>query len=112
MLNQILEIVTWWRTTKASAVNAPAIAPKALDKVVNRDGQSRTDLAHAIASKTAQPIGQCPNRNTLDRIQVDRRPKRDRIITRVKDHLTGQSPDCRCARSDQSSPKSRDGHVP
>lgn len=74
---------------------------------VDRDLKSSANLAHPGVGKPAKSAGQDPYRDAFDRVEVDRRTARDRIKTRFKDNLTGQSPDGCRARCDERASKSR-----
>ena len=75
---------------------------------VDSDGQRSTHIAHSIVAKTTKAFGQCADRDTLNRVEVDGRTERDRILTSLEHNLTGNPPKIRRTWSNQRSPEPRD----
>lgn len=73
--------------------------------------ESCTDLAHALIAQAAQPLGECPDRDALDRIEVHSGRPGDWILRWLEDHLAGQPADGGGAWGDYGSPQPRNGNV-
>jgi hypothetical protein len=83
--------------------------PSAL--TVDRDREGAADLSQAPVGQTAESFDQDAGCDTLDRVEVDGRTARDRIVAGFEDDLAGQRPDGCRARRDEHSPEPRDGRV-
>lgn len=77
----------------------------------DRNSDCTADLAHAIVAESAEAMDEPPHRDALDRIEVDRRSLRYRVIAGFEDHLARQAADRRRARSNQGPPQSRNRGV-
>jgi hypothetical protein len=73
--------------------------------------QGCTDLGHPEVGETSQSFDEDAHRHAFHRVQVDRTPPRDGVLTRVEDYLGGQSSDCRRAGRHQRPSQSGDGSV-
>src|SRR6476659_8262785 len=75
---------------------------------VDGDLERLADLAHAHAAKSAQAFDQRSYRNALDRIEIDDRYQRNRVVRGLEENLSRDSPDRGRARSDQCTTQTRD----
>jgi hypothetical protein len=80
-------------------------------RTVHGDFESDADLPHPLITEPSETLDKDGDRDTLDRVEIDPGSAWDRIVAGFEQNLTGQSADCRRARSDQGAPKSRDGGV-
>ena len=78
---------------------------------VDRDFEGATDLPQAGIGQTAESFDEDADRDALDRVEVDGRAPRDRIVAGFEDDLAGERPDGRRAWRDEYAPKSRDRRV-
>jgi len=68
---------------------------------VDRYLEGRADLTHPGVGQPAEPVDQNRDRDAFDRVQVDRRPPGDGVLTRFEENLAGE-PSNRCrARRDE-----------
>jgi hypothetical protein len=56
---------------------------------VNGDVDRCADLAHALIAETAQSLGECSDRDALDRVEIHYRRSGDGIFGRLEDDFTG-----------------------
>jgi len=78
---------------------------------IDGDREGRTDLAHPSVRKSPKSLDEHPERHALDRIEVDCRALRDRILVRVQNDLARQQSDRSRAWCDQRSPKPRNSGI-
>lgn len=78
---------------------------------VDGDFECFADFAHTLVAESAEAFDQRPDRNALDRIEVDDRDERDRVVRGLEEDLRRDTADCGCARPDQGAPQSRDRRV-
>jgi len=65
---------------------------------------------HTVAAETAEALGQCTYRHTLDRIEVDRGTAWDGVLADIEHDLARKPANDRRARSYQGASKARDSH--
>lgn len=82
-----------------------------MSDTVDRYLKSRADLANPDIGQPPHPLDENRHRYALDRVQIDRTRIRDRIRTRLQDHLTGQPANVRRARGDERAPQPWDGGI-
>ena len=82
-----------------------------MSDTVDRYLKSRADLANPDVGQPPHPLDENRHRYALDRVQIDRTRIRDRIRTRLQDHLTGQPANVRRARGDERAPQPWDGGI-
>ena len=75
------------------------------------DIQGLADLAHALVAEPAETLDKRPERDALDRVEVDSGRARHGIVARLERHLARESTDRRGAGADQCAPKARDRSV-
>ena len=78
---------------------------------VHRNSESSADLGHSAVAQTTDSIGKHTYRDALDRIEIDSGSATHRIIVWLKHDFARQAADGGRARSDHSSPESRNRRV-
>jgi hypothetical protein len=79
---------------------------------VDRNREGGADLAHPDIGHPAEPTDKHRNGDALDRVQIHRRPARDRILTRFESHLARQSSNGRRAGCNECAAVPWDHRVP
>ena len=82
-----------------------------LSGAVDRDFEGGADGAHLGVGKPAKPADQHCDRDAFDGVEVHRRTAGDRVGTRVKNNLAGESADSRGTWCDKCAPEARDRRV-
>ena len=67
----------------------------------DRDLEGSADLSHPLIAESAEALDERSERHALDRIEVDDGGPRDGVLVRLEQHLTWDTADCGCARTDQ-----------
>ncbi len=75
---------------------------------VDGDLERVADLMHPVAAQTAQAFDERPDRNALDRIEIDDRDERNRVIRRLEENLGWDPADRSRAWADERTPETRD----
>jgi hypothetical protein len=70
----------------------------------DRNVKCGANLAHSHVAQTSNPLYQNRNRNTLERIKVDRASVTNRIVSWLEDYFAWEIANGRRARCDQRSP--------
>jgi hypothetical protein len=83
-----------------------------LCRTVNGNLEGRADLPHSLVTKSAKSFDKDCNRNTLDRVKIDRASSRNWIVGGFEHNFTCQAADSRRAWSDERSPEPRDCDIP
>lgn len=78
---------------------------------VDGDCEGGTDLAHANLGQPSQPLDEDGDRDAFDRVEVHRRAKRHRVVTRFEHHLARKPADGRRAGSHEGAAMPWDDHV-
>ena len=76
--------------------------PGGSETAADGDVESCTDLAHPLIAQAAQSLGECPDRDALDRIEVHGGGSGNWILGWIEGDLAGQSPDGGGAGGDYS----------
>jgi hypothetical protein len=101
----------------SSAVRAVRVGPNrwtctpSSGLAVDRDLERLADLTHAVVAESAEALDQRPDRDALDRIEIDDRDERDRVVRRLEEDLGGDPTYRGRARPDQRPPQTRDRRV-
>src|SRR4051812_48605328 len=66
---------------------------------------------HAVIAEATQAVNQRRHRDALDRIEIDHRDERDRVVRGLEQDLGRDPADRSRARPDERTPQTRDGCV-
>ncbi len=101
------------RTAAPEAACSPGPWPRPARsaRAVDRDRQSVTHLAHSSIAQPADSVDQDGQRDTLDRIEIDRRTSWHRVVPGLKHHLADEPANRRRARRDQCASVPRDHRI-
>jgi hypothetical protein len=67
---------------------------------VDSDLERFAELTHAVVAESAEALDQRPDRNALNRIEIDDRGERDWVSRRLEENLGRDAADGSRARSD------------
>jgi hypothetical protein len=70
-----------------------------------------TDFTHTVVAEPSETLHQDGNRDTLDRVEVDRRPLRHWIVSRLDDNLAGETANCGGTRRDERAFQARNRRI-
>jgi hypothetical protein len=78
---------------------------------IHGDIECYADFAHPIVAKPSETPHEDSDGNALDRVEVDRRPPRNWIVSRLHNNLAGETADRGCTRRNERAPQPWNGRI-